>query len=218
MPPTKWMRTWPEYHPDWTYDIFGNDYLQNTTFETQKQINEYMRRGNYAGVADLMRYEILYERGGFLAEADSVCKKAIDELFNDEHNIYTVYENEFVRGQLVSPILAAEPGHPFLRGLIDELKRIPPEKLDIPWKQTGNLFVAQMIKEHQPHIRIWPSHYFIPEHYTGVKYQGMGTVYAEQRFGTTNKSYRAPNRVTKIMEWYRKKYRKMLKKRAKRSV
>lgn len=208
----EWMQTWPDLHPEWSYKIYDNAFLKNESFETQSQINEYIRRGAYAGAADLMRYEILYRYGGFIAAADSICRKNIDGLMESGHSIYTVYENEFVRGDLVSPIMASAPGHPFLRLLIDTMKTVAPPHLDTPWKQTGNLFVAEMIRLHKPDIKIWPSHYLIPHHHTGVRYEGTDEIYAEQFFGTTNKIYKVPNRYTLLLERQRKMYKKLRKK------
>jgi hypothetical protein len=34
-------------------------------------------------------------------------------------------------------------------------------------------------------LTIYPSHYFIPTHLTGLKYQGSGPVFAEQLWATT---------------------------------
>ncbi len=153
-PPVDWMESWREKNPEWEYKLYDNAYLENTEFETRRQITEYLRRGWYSGAADLMRYEILWRESGFLAEADSVCFHAIDPLFEDDFEIYTVYENEFLRGKLVSPILASVPRHPFLRLLIDTLKAVDPSDLDVAWKQTGNKFVAEMIEKHRPAVKI----------------------------------------------------------------
>jgi hypothetical protein len=54
------------------------------------------------------------------------------------------------------------------------------------------MFVAEMIGRLKPNIIIFPSHYFIPEHFTGQKYEGSGSVYADQRFGETTGGYASP--------------------------
>jgi hypothetical protein len=211
-PPTEWMNTWRDLHPNWDYRVYDNDFLRTEDFETQSQINEYMRRGNYAGVADMMRYEILFRYGGFFAEADSICHKKIDNLLDSEYSIFTCYENEHVTEGLVTPIMASVPGHPFLRLLIDGIKSVSPSRLDTPWKQTGNLYVAKMIEKHNPDIKIWPSHYFIPKHHTGLEYEGKDEIYAEQFFGTTNKIYKTPTRAARLLEHQRKLYKRLRKK------
>lgn len=218
-PPSEWMKTWRDNHPGWQYTLYDNHFLESREFKTSQQIEEYMRRGQYHGVADLLRYEILYETGGFLAAADSICERPIDELLHDGHTIYTVFENEFMRGNLVSPILASTPKHSFLGLLIDKLSKIPPDDLDEPWKQTGNLFVAEMIEEHEPNIKIWPSHYFIPEHYTGRKYCGDDVIFAHQMFGETTKRYEYYSKLDRFRHELKKRYaKKMIKRRRQRDT
>lgn len=215
-PPMDWMQTWRDKHPDWEWTIYDNEYLQSTSFETRAQIDEYIRRGWYAGAADLMRYEILFKNGGFLAEADSVCFHAIDELFRDNNDLYTIYENEFLRGKLVSPVLASTPGNSFLRILIDTLKEIDPHDLGIPWQTTGNKFVAEAIEIHNPKITIWPSHIMIPDHFEGRKYNGTEKIYAQQMFGSTRRIYgKSRGRkyiANSISAFFKKRYAKKIKK------
>jgi mannosyltransferase OCH1-like enzyme len=211
--PEDWMQTWVDKHPEWNYTRYGNDFLRDGKFKTQPQIDEYMKRGWYAGAADLLRYEILYEHGGYIAGADSICVQPIDDLFEDWGELYTVYENEFLRGQLVAPIVAAAPNHPFLKEIIDRLSKIPPQQLDQPWRQTGNLFVAELIEELRPEIVIWPSHTLIPEHFLGRKYTGSGKVYAHQKFGETTGAYKFGSVLGKIQEIPRSLYASSARKR-----
>ncbi|WP_084625793.1 glycosyltransferase [Loktanella sp. S4079] len=183
------MQTWMEHHPQWQYRLFDNQYLEETQFLTRPQIDEYLKRGQYAGAADLMRYEILYREGGLLPGADSICLSNTDELFR-EGEVFTIYENEFLRGKLVSPILACEPGNDFVKALIDELAKMDPITMLEPWQSTGNLFVAEMIERLTPKITIFPSHTMIPVHFDGRVYAGDGKVYAKQMFGSTCASYK----------------------------
>jgi mannosyltransferase OCH1-like enzyme len=218
-PPLHWMRSWLDLHPDWTYRLYDNTYLRGRRFHNQHLIDEYLRRAEYPGVADLMRYEILFETGGLMPEADSIALLPCDELF-DRPIAYTVYENEFVRGKLVSPILACEPGNSFVRTLIDELHELRPADLDKAWKTTGNLFVAEMIERYQPeNVHVFPSHYFIPEHFTGRKYLGTEPIYARQMFGETTKAYARPGLGTRFrMELGRLRSSVMRRRRARRHI
>jgi len=150
----------------------------------------------YAGAADVIRYEILYEFGGFMPGADAICLNNTDELWTESHDIcYTVYENEIIRPTYVSPIYACNPKNKFLELVIETLHKIDVNK----WKgryisvfrTTGNAFLADMIKNHDPHIKIFPSHYFIPCHFAkpDVRYSGSDKIYADQMWGTTKKIY-----------------------------
>jgi len=196
--PRKWMESWKKHHPEWSYTLYDNKFLSSHNFKTKNQINEYIKRGQYAGAADLMRLEILYEHGGFMPGADSICLMNTDVLFTKEC-AYTVYENELVRGELVSPIQACQPGNKFILEMIHELSNTPPELLDEPWISTGNLFTTQAIKKASPEIVIFPSHYLIPVHFTGVSYAGEGPVFAKQMFGTTQGLYKEKNPIKIIL-------------------
>jgi mannosyltransferase OCH1-like enzyme len=187
--PEHWLQSWRDHHPDWVYTLYDNEFLTSFPFVNRRLIDEYIKRGEFAGAADLMRYEILYEFGGFIPEADTLCLANTDELFL-EAKAFTVYENEKVRPGLVSPILACEPNNGFVRLLIEELSQFSPYELGQPWKTTGNRFVAQMIDKYQPDITIFPSHYFIPEHFSGENYKGNGKIYCHQMFGTTTHAYK----------------------------
>ena len=188
-PPHEWMESWKYHHPEWEYFLADNRFILNRKFHNQVLINEYIRRLEFAGAADLIRYEILFEFGGLIPEADSLCLQNTDKLWS-QSCAYTVFENEVVREKMVSPIMASEPGNKFVSILIDELSNLKPYELGAPWRTTGNLFIAQMIERHAPgNLTIFPSYYFIPTHYTGHKHEGSGPVYAHQMFGTTQKLY-----------------------------
>jgi hypothetical protein len=189
--PHRWMRTWPEKHPDWEYRVYDNDFLMGFPFRTRNLINEYFWRGEYAGVQDLMRYEILYKFGGFMADADSICLHAVDELLVGT-GAYTVYDHADTEKAGVSPFLAAEPGNPVLGRVISRLEQLKPWDLVKPWRSTGNRFLIQAIREiGMENVTIWPSHYFIPWHHSDPDnvYSGPEKIYAEQQWGTTRYLY-----------------------------
>ena len=190
-PPLQWMNTWKEKHPNWNYRVFDNKEFESTKFINQHLIDEYMSRGKYAGVADLIRYETLYKEGGFMPPGDAVCFENTEELFvEDVDYCYTVYENEIIRPGFVSPIYACNSGNAFVKEIIDRLHKLQPSDLLEPWQSTGNLFLKDFIEEKQPKIKIFPSHYFIPQHFKSKKrYKGPDKIYSDQMWGSTKKRY-----------------------------
>jgi len=197
--PTKWMLSWQRFHPDAPYKLYDNDFILKFKFKNQAHIDEMIDRRHFHGAADLIRYELLYALGGFIPEADSICVKNTDALFSEE-TCYTVYENEFLRGKLVSPIIASNPNNKFLELLIDQLHEIDPKSLGDPWKSTGNLFCAKMIETHNPKITIFPSFYFNPLHHTGLLHQNYQSAYAIQLWGSTKGTYKSATLFTNIRE------------------
>jgi hypothetical protein len=189
--PDSWMRSWPEKHPEWDYRVYDNQFLQNHRFRTRNLINEYFWRGEYAGVQDLMRYEILYEFGGFMADADAVCLHPVDELLTGP-GAYTVYDRPGEEGRGVSPFLACEPRNPLVGEVIERLSQLEPWELRKPFHSTGNLFLMSLIRQWgEDRLTIWPSHYFIPWHHTEPEnvYRGPDKIYAEQMWGSATWSY-----------------------------
>ena len=187
--PLKWMYTWRDKHPDWEYSIFTDTMLKNRRWKNQHLIEAYYNAKLWPGVSDLIRYELLYEQGGFIAEADMVCLENTEELFTSpEDHAYTCYENEKGRPNFVQPIFACNPGNEFVKHIIDTLHVLKPNQLNVqPFKSTGNEFLARHVPSWRHKLTIWPSHYFIPLFYVaGAKrYDGPDKVYADHKWGST---------------------------------
>lgn len=192
--PDRWMQTWPDKHPDWEYTVYDNDFLVGFPFRLRPLINEYWWRGLYAGVQDMMRYEILYAFGGFMADAGAICRHPVDELLT-RRQAYTVYDRpEDDRWRGVCPVLACEPGNPFVGAVIDRLASQSPALLRKAEVSTGNRFLMRMIRELAPpegQLAIWPTHYFVPWQKSdpSAHYDGPDKVYAEQQWGTSFYAY-----------------------------
>ena len=194
-PPLRWMDTWKEKHPDWNYYIFTDQMLKGREWHNQHLIDRYYDQKCYAGVADLIRYELLYEEGGFLPPADATCLRNTDELFSaPEDHAYTVFESETIVPNYISPIQACNPKNEFVKFLIDKLHKLKPSELHPePYRSTGNKWLSQFVPEKEKHKLVkWPSHYMIPRHFKkkSVYYNGPDPVYADQMFGSTRRLYR----------------------------
>lgn len=191
--PKKWMKTWVIKHPHWQYEIFDDFKLSNKKFYNQQLIETFYEKGIYAGAADLIRYELLYENGGFIPEADSICLENTDELWTEDFDYcYSVYEHETFRPGFISPIYASNPKNKFLELIINDLHNFPLSKINKrAWTITGNQYLEKMVREHTPKIKIFPSHYFIPKHFKapGPRYNGPDKIYADQFWGTTRDTY-----------------------------
>jgi mannosyltransferase OCH1-like enzyme len=195
--PKKWMDTWPDKHLDWDYKIIDNEYISKKKFYNQHLIDKYltMHPYGYAGAADLIRYEILYEHGGFMPGADAICLENTDELWIEDSSIcYTVFESETLRPGLVSPILASPPKHELLKFIIEDLHKINPDNLigHPVYQVTGNGYLGRLLKNKTFSVKVFPSHFFIPLHYSSNikdRYNGTDKVYADQCWGTTKQNY-----------------------------
>jgi hypothetical protein len=119
----------------------------------------------------LIRYELIYERGGFWPEADSECYHDVSELFVEDPNLaYTVFEKEDVIPRSISPIMAANPGNKFLDVILRKLHTLRPGDLDPkPHESTGNFFLARLLVTY--YISFLLTHLYLNGFVLGI--QGM---------------------------------------------
>lgn len=130
-------------------------------------------------IADVLRYEILHEYGGFMPGADSQCLFSVNTRFNNSDDLFLVNTGcvhskryKFMlkntppggyRGKKLAlfkrydpmncaPVSACSKGHWFLDKIILELgkKKTLGEAVDT----TGNVFMGDMIKKYNPKAEI----------------------------------------------------------------
>lgn len=187
-PPLHWMATWPRHHPTWRYITWNNDTVFRRPWRNQRLVNAYRDQGEWRGVADVIRYEILNEMGGFMPGADSECLRPIDELVAEPGiTAYAVAESEEAAPGLLTPVYAAHPDAAFLEAMISEISGATPGE---PWQHVGNAVMQHVYERIDwSSVRIWPSWTFNPEHHTGVRYGGPEKPYARQHWGSTKGRY-----------------------------
>ena len=199
--PLDLINTWKEKNPTWKHTLWTDKNIpklrNQEQFDAMKEL---------AGKADILRYEILYNLGGFYIDADSKCIKPLDDSLLDAE-VFCCYESEKYRPNLVANgYLATSKGSTLMEFAIRcigtlsttfflELKELT------AWMYTGPLFFSELLKgKHQGKefpaegmetVTIHPSHYFIPRHYNDPRdfvYKGEGPVYCDQYFMSTPNS------------------------------
>ena len=87
--------------------------------------------------------------------------------------------------------LASIPKNPFLLEMLNAIG----QRTDMnyhpmqTWMITGPLLLTNVVSGMRYEgMKVYPSHYFIPKHYTGLEYTGDGKIYAKQYWGTTPQS------------------------------
>ena len=208
--PKKLMKEWETLNPGWEYWLWTEkevkDYfpeLENQNhydelpklYETLKaQGNPNIRPHHYlAGRSDVVRYEILYEYGGFFIDADAKCLRPLDD-FLCENDSFSVFENENIRtGLIANGYLATSEKNYLMKMMINTLKRKHSIINNEPWINTGPMFLTNEVKRlHYNKLKVYPSYYFIPNHYSGESYNGNDKehIYADQLWGSTKNNYK----------------------------
>ncbi len=187
--PDNCIATWVERNPDWSVHVWGNEDLAEYGWINARHMRSMAER-EWNGVADLMRWEILYNEGGFVVDADSVCVRPLADWLL-EAEAFACWENELARpGLIAAGYVASTPQNPFFGQIVLDLKDEPVVTSDLAWKTVGPLRLTQSyLRYRYTGLTIHPSHYFIPQHYSGTKYHGSGVVFARQHWASTVRNY-----------------------------
>jgi mannosyltransferase OCH1-like enzyme len=183
--PDSLIQTWIDKNPSWQHKLWTDDNLPELI--CKKQFDECP---SLPGKADILRYQLLYEEGGFFIDADSECITPLDDCLTNNH-CFCCWENENVRrGLMANGYLASEKGCELMKTIMDRISQYP--HMNYPplstWEVTGPLLLTDTAYQTKYPITVYPSWYFIPKHYSGIEYQGSGKIYAKQYWGTTPNS------------------------------
>lgn len=199
-PPTKLMATWKEKHPDFEYILWNETEITKRGFMPvcTKQIQDI---SEINGKADIFRWEILYQYGGYFVDADSFCIEPFDQCF-DKDTAFAGFENEITREGLVATgTMGFIPRHPLCHDIIQWMSTSSEAQTLIAttraWYSVGPGLITRMLNTgNYPDVTIYPSHYFLPIHFTGEFYMGHKKVYAHQEWGTGKDCYKTMNSLS----------------------
>lgn len=185
--PSEIMKTWQDKHPDWEYVLWTEENLPE--IKNKKQFNE---MEELAGKADILRYELLYNQGGIYIDADTVCANPIED-FMLKNDSFSCWENEYaVTGLIHNGHIGACPKNNLMSKLVEHIGN--QQKIYFgplhAWKVTGPVLITNMVKYLRYNkLRIYPSYYFIPKHFSGVEhYYKEDKIYGYHLNGSTPNS------------------------------
>lgn len=189
--PDAYIQSWRDMNPGWELKVWGNGEYESTEWINKDCMKRFWDVGAYHGVADLMRYEILFREGGLCVDADSECIRPLeDDLFDKK--IVLSYENAETRKTLLSlGCMASAPGLQFFLDIIEDIKESPDDEIlvDHAWHSVGPRRLTDNYEKLKPeNSKILPDYMFTPNHFDAPAYTGDGPVYAKQHWMTTRKN------------------------------
>ena len=182
--PDHCIDTWKTLNPDYEVRIWGNDDLKNTRWFNAKHIQE-MARHELCGVADLIRYEILYNEGGITLDADSVCIAPLEDWLL-KPDAFAHWEQELTRPGLINvSVMGSVKENPFFGQCIEELRQKETVTDLRAWQTTGPMLITEVYNKTGYPLTIYPSHFFTRDHFSGYRYEGNGHCFSTQFWGST---------------------------------
>lgn len=119
--------TWKYLHPDWEYRIWDEKQIVDFILKYFPQYKEMYDNYIYDVQRwDVIRYLILYQLGGVYVDFDYECLESIDTWLEGKQCCFSLDPEEhaeiFNKSYIVTnALMAAIPGHPFVKKLIEQL-------------------------------------------------------------------------------------------------
>jgi mannosyltransferase OCH1-like enzyme len=139
-----------ELHPDWKYRLWTDaDNLEFVSKEYPEFLDIFVKLPKNIMRADVIRYLLLYRLGGLYLDLDYEMVKPYDLL---NYGVVLPWETDSEslpgEGRIVNCFMAAEPGHPFFKMVIDDLKTNPPlsPTVDV-LHTTGPFFLTRILEQ-----------------------------------------------------------------------
>jgi mannosyltransferase OCH1-like enzyme len=190
--PVNWMKTFSIKNPDWKYMLWTEENLPKLS--NQDKFDYILKYGktndNYAKLADIARYEILYRYGGIYLDADSECLRSLDPPINNE--IFSVYGGEDAK-IISNAIIGCTCNNSIIKETIDHIASLNNSLLSQTpaWKITGPALWTKILSNH-PEVKIYDSFYFLPtrhprDFFRMFKRKNMKNSYTDHHWFTTTK-------------------------------
>jgi mannosyltransferase OCH1-like enzyme len=195
--PNACFETWRRMNPGFDLRVWGNQELASYPWRTKKHMEAMWETRQLFGVADLMRWEILLNEGGFALDADSIAIEPLPEWFFG-CTAFACWENELISpGLIANGYFACRPGDRLASHIVATFERQSQlakkfvwyklkYKTVAAWKSVGPKALTTAFQELQYNeLTVFPSHFFCPRHLTSETYRGEGPVFCDQLFASS---------------------------------
>ncbi len=183
------IATWRDMNPSYQLRVWGNAEVQAHDWYLGDLIEAWACR-EINGAADILRWEILLRYGGLAFDADSACVRPLEDWLL-QPDAFAVWENEIRRPSLIATgAMGFVANHFLVAAILKDIHADPHPFSAMAWQKLGPGRLTDTVRTlGYVDLTIYPSHYFLPRHFTGLEYAGSGPVFAKQFWGSTLRSY-----------------------------
>lgn len=171
-PEPSWLepfgRSWVEHHPGWELRQWTDDNVSSLFPLTNQRLYDQAETlaPNHVGQlrADVLRYELLWRRGGVYVDADFRCLRPLDGLI-DGMDCFATFEEQ---GRWVANgLMGAVPSHPTIGHLIEGLDTSVGDGGRRPAQMSGPQYLTKVWRRHGG-MEVLDQRHFYPYSYRDV--------------------------------------------------
>ena len=187
-PPLNAMNSVRDMNPDFEYWFWNEELIKERLKIPKKYKMKIDLMEELNGKADMYRWLILEKYGGIFIDADMISIEPLDDFLLNQS--FFSWENELLRPNLcATSIMGLSPNHIICNKAIEYIMN---NRITSPaWKSVGPLLLSNIYHslEDKSVVKVFPSYYFLPDHFGGYKYLGHGKVYMTHEWGSTKSNY-----------------------------
>ena len=191
--PFNLMNSVKDMNPEYEYILWNEDNLKELAI-TKKYSQKIRLMEELNGKADMYRWIILEKYGGVFVDADMISIEPIDDFLLNKS--FFCWENEIARpGLCATTIMGFTKEHIIPQLAINWIMN---NRITSPaWISVGPQLLTNIYNSIRDttDVVIYSSYYFLPDHHTGIKYNGHGKVYMCHEWGSTRNNYEEMNMI-----------------------
>lgn len=172
--PLAWIEAWRAMHSGWEQRLWDQAAIDALPLRNRAVFDDYARRSNWPGAADVARVEILLRSGGVYVDVDSECLLTFEGAPFMAASFFAAYEPGVPArpGRVANGVLGAVAGHPILAGYVAAIGKL--KTYQPAWDTVGGTLLTTIVARHASDkgVVILPPRTFYPESHTGEQAPG----------------------------------------------
>ena len=138
------INEWRNVLPDWNFKLWNEN---NYDFDKFEFTRYKMHQHDWGFAADELRYDVVYQYGGFYLDTDMIIKKPLDNLLNHEAVFGFMYDNN-----LLTSFFGATQHNPLMNKILSEYS--DKNNWSQLMKMTSNPFVTNILLSNKKGLKM----------------------------------------------------------------